>query len=84
VPGDLVNFLIKHKYFLDSEFGPAFIKICTYAPFSIKIYLNSHEWVKQKLRKEGIDFVPLDNGFLSCVNPERMKTICEQLDPWDI
>ena len=37
--------------------------------------------MKQQLRKEGIGFEPLDNGFLSCANPERLKELCEQLGP---
>ena len=77
---------VKYYYFYvrDSEFGPGFIKICTYAPFAVKVYLNGHEWVKQQLGKEGIDFTPLDNGFLACADPERLKTLCNQLGPKEI
>jgi hypothetical protein len=32
-------------YILDREFGPGFIKICTYAPWPAKVWLNGHEWV---------------------------------------
>lgn len=47
----------------DPDFGPAFLKVCSYAPFGIKVYLNGHEWSKRQLTKAGIAFEALDNGF---------------------
>lgn len=77
---------VNHYYFYiqDGDFGAAFIKVCTYAPYPIKVCLNGHEWVKQQLRKEGIAFEELDNGFLSCENPERLQALCDQLGPEQI
>ena len=40
-------------YLLDADFGPAFIKVCTYAPFTLKVYLNGHEWAKRQLQQGG-------------------------------
>jgi len=39
---------VNHYYFYidDEEFGPLFIKVCSYAPWSIKLCLNGHEWAK--------------------------------------
>ena len=72
---------VNHYYFYlnDDEFGPAFIKICSYVPFTIKVYLNGHEWVKRQLEKQGIAFESLDNGFLSCSDPQGLQRICDQL-----
>lgn len=72
---------VNHYYFYisDEEFGPAFIKICSYAPFAIKVYVNGHEWAKRQLAKQGIPFESLDNGFLSCADPESLQKICDQL-----
>ena len=77
---------VNHYYFYiqDADFGPAFIKVCSYAPYGIKVCLNGHEWAKQQLRKQGITFAVLDNGFLSCANPERLQAICDQLGPEQI
>ena len=74
---------VNHYYFYiqDADFGPLFIKVCSYAPYGMKVCLNGHEWAKQQLRKEGLVFEVLDNGFLSCVNPERLQAICDQLGP---
>lgn len=77
---------VNHYYFYlqDGDFGPAFLKVCSYAPFGIKVCLNGHEWAKQQLRKADIPFEALDNGFLSCAEPERLQSICDQLGPEQI
>ena len=67
-------------YILDEEFGLFFIKVCTYFPFDVKVCFNGHEWAKQQLHKEGIGFEALNNGFLSCQDPERLQVICHQLN----
>ena len=72
---------VNHYYFYiqDAEWGPAFIKVCTYAPYPVRVCLNGHEWVKQQLRKKGIAFEPLDNGFRSCENPQGLQATCDEL-----
>ena len=71
---------VNHFYFYlwDSECGPAFWKTNSYAPYPIWVYLNGHEWAKQQLKKAGIKYEALDNGFRSCADPERLQRICER------
>jgi hypothetical protein len=77
---------VNHYYFYlqDPEWGPAFLKFGTYMPYPIKLCLNGHEWVKQQLRRAGIGFDSLDNGFLACADPTRLQAICDQLGPADV
>ena len=35
-------------YVWDEEFGPAFVKIGSYFPYPIKVWLNGHEWAKRQ------------------------------------
>jgi hypothetical protein len=74
---------VNHYYFYlqDKDFGPVFIKVCTYAPYAVKICLNGNEWAKRQLLQRGIAFEPLDNGFLSCEDPDALQEICDQLGP---
>jgi hypothetical protein len=74
---------VNHLYFYvqDRDWGPAFVKIGTYLPYPVKLCLNGHEWVKQQLRREGIGFESLDNGFLSCQDPARLQQVCDRLGP---
>jgi len=77
---------VNHYYFYinDDEFGLAFIKICSYVPFAMKVCLNGHEWVKCQLEKLEIGFESLDNGFLSCSDPEALQQLCDRLSSWHI
>jgi hypothetical protein len=74
--------MVNHFYFycLDEDFGPFFLKYCTYFPYNAKLCLNGHEYVKRQLAKEGIPFEELDNGFLSCADPQRLREIADGLD----
>ena len=39
---------VYYFYLWDPGFGPAFIKVCTYCPWPVKIWVNGHEWAKQQ------------------------------------
>jgi hypothetical protein len=77
---------VNHYYFYidDADFGPLFLKVCSYAPWGIKLCLNGHEWAKRQLEKRGIGYEALDNGFLSCAEPEKLQQICDSLGPEQI
>jgi len=77
---------VKQYYFYvhDRDWGPAFLKIGTYLPYPVKICLNGHEWVKQQLRRQGLRFESLDNGFLACADPAALQATCDALGPGDV
>ena len=66
-------------YAVDRDFGPFFLKFCSYFPFNAKLCLNGHEYAKRQLAQEGIAFEALDNGVLKCADPKRLQTICNGL-----
>ena len=57
-------------YLWDGDFGPAFIKVCAYFPYPVKVWLNGHEWAKRQATHAGIGFTELSNGFATCEDPE--------------
>lgn len=71
-------------YLLDRHWGPCFIKFSSYAPFGVRLCVNGHEWAKRQLQRAGIPFEALDNGFLSCTDPERLQVLCDQLGADDV
>lgn len=75
--------MVNHFYFycVDRDFGPFFLKFCSYFPYNAKLCINGHEYVKRQLAKEGIKHEALDNGVLSCADPERLQEICAGLSP---
>ena len=68
-------------YLWDTDFGPAFIKICAYFPYPIKVWVNGHEWAKRQASAAGIGFTALSNGFASCDDPHGLQEICDRLGP---
>jgi hypothetical protein len=73
---------VNHYYFylLDRDFGPLFIKFCSYFPYAMKICLNGHEWLKRQLTQRGIAHEPLDNGIRSSDEAARVQRIADTLD----
>jgi len=73
--------MVNYYYFycVDEDFGPFFLKFCSYFPYNAKLCLNGHEYVKRQLTKEGIAFEALDNGVLSCADPKRLQQLCDGL-----
>ena len=74
--------MVNHYYFycVDEDFGPFFLKFCSYFPYNAKLCINGNEYAKCQLRKRGIEFEALDNGVLSCADPKALQRICEALD----
>jgi hypothetical protein len=74
--------MVNHFYFycVDEDFGPFFLKFCSYFPYNAKLCINGNEYAKCQLRKRGIAFEALDNGVLSCADPKALQRICDGLD----
>jgi hypothetical protein len=73
-----------YVYVWDEDFGPAFVKIGSYFPYPIKVWLNGHEWAKRQATIAGIGWTGLANGFQGCDDPARLQQICDQLGPVQI
>jgi hypothetical protein len=75
--------MVNHYYFycIDKDFGPFFIKFCSYFPYTARLCINGHEYLKRKLAQQGIHFEALDNGILSCDEPKRLQSLCDGLSP---
>jgi hypothetical protein len=67
-------------YCVDRDFGPFFVKFCSYFPYNGKLCLNGHEYLKRQLARRGIRFTALDNGIADCAEPQRMQELADGLD----
>src|ERR1700674_2352932 len=74
--------MVNHYYFyiVDKDFGPLFIKFCSYFPYAAKLCVNGHEWLKRQLTQREIPFEPLDNGIRASAVPARVQQIANELD----
>jgi hypothetical protein len=75
---------VYYFYLWDASFGAAFIKVCTWCPWPMKIWVNGHEWAKQQARKIGFAFTELSNGFAWAEDPAVLQKICDALQPGTI
>ena len=51
---DYTTAMVNHYYFycVDEDFGPFFIKFCSYFPYTGKLCLNGHEYLKGQLEEK--------------------------------
>jgi hypothetical protein len=75
--------MVNHFYFycVDEDFGPFFIKFCTYFPYNAKLCINGNHWAQHQAAKAGIGFTPLDNAFATVEDPTGLQQICDRLGP---
>ena len=71
---------VYYFYCLDEDFGPFFIKFCSYFPYTAKLCLNGHEYLKRQLAQRGIAFEALDNGLLSCADIAAAQRVSDGLN----
>jgi hypothetical protein len=78
--------MVNHFYFycVDSDFGPFFLKFCSYFPYNAKLCINGNHWAQHQATKAGIGFEALDNGFAAVSDPAALQRICDQLGPEQI
>lgn len=49
-------------YYNDKEFGIMFVKLQSWMPYTIKIYINGKEYLKKQLEKKGIKYRSYNNS----------------------
>jgi len=50
-------------YFIDKELGLCYLRVPTWCPFWLQFYMNGHNLLATKLKKNNIDYVMHDNAF---------------------
>jgi hypothetical protein len=65
--------LCLYYYFLDRELGFLHVRIQTWFPFTVQIYLNGHDWLARKLEQRGIDFHMRENAFVWIEDTKRAQ-----------
>jgi hypothetical protein len=78
--------MVNHFYFycVDGDFGPFFLKFCSYFPYNAKLCLNGHHWAQRQAAKTGLRFTAMDNAFAAVDDPAGLQTICDSLGPLQI
>src|SRR4051794_5955185 len=75
--------LVNHFYVYaaDADFGPFFLKFCSYFPYNAKLCINGHHWAQRQAAKAGIGHIAMDNAFGSVDDPVALQGLCDRLGP---
>src|SRR5579863_806625 len=70
--------MVNYYYFycVDEDFGPFFLKFCSYFPYNAKLNINGHEYLKRQLAKRGVPFEPLSTTVSSPAPTPRWRSAC--------
>ena len=69
-----------YLYFLDREFGFMFVKIQTWFPFGIQVYINGREFMKSVFNKNNISFQCYDNSFTDISDLAKAQDLADNFD----
>lgn len=82
---------VLYYYSIDSEFGLMYVRIQTWFPYTIQVYVNAHDWLARQMQKKRIGFSQRDNCFTQLDSVRRAQTTADrfcrlpwirQLDKW--
>jgi hypothetical protein len=70
-----------HYYFysIDREFGLIHVRLESWLPFSIQVYVNGREYLARRLEKAGISFEKRDNCFIRIDDVKRAQEMLDAL-----
>jgi hypothetical protein len=76
--------LFLYFYYLHASLGLIHVRIQTWFPFTIQVYLNGHEWLARRMRAEQLDYFRSGNAFTWLADPERAQLLADEFSrsPW--
>ena len=69
-----------YLYYLDKVYGFMFVKIQTWFPFNIQVYINGRELMKSVLSNNGISYQCYDNSFTDISDVAKAQELANQFD----
>ena len=71
--------LCLYYYFMDKEFGLMHVRIPTWFPLDIQVYVNGHEWLSRQMDKRNISYKQSGNAFFQIDNWKKAQSLSNQL-----
>jgi hypothetical protein len=66
-------------YYLDAEFGLMHVRLQSWFPFGIQVWVNGREWLARQLDREGIGYHRYENTFLQIDDLASAQRLAERL-----
>ncbi len=67
-------------YFIDSYLGYGYVRVPTWCPFKLQVYINGHNILANELKKAGIEYSMIDNAFDYIEDFSQAQEICDNID----
>jgi hypothetical protein len=64
---------VLYYYFLDPQLGLIHVRLQTWAPFTLQVYVNGHDWLAQQMVRLGMGFVLKHNAFTQLDDPTKTQ-----------
>lgn len=75
------RFLHYYFYLVDPVLGPMSLRVGTFLPFTLAVFLNGHSFLAQELTRLGVSFRKDDNAFLAVDDLAALEAAAERLTP---
>ena len=69
-----------YLYYLDKVYGFMFVKIQTWFPFNIQVYINGREMMKSVFDKNNISYQCYDNSFTDISDAAKAQALADKFD----
>lgn len=75
---------VLYYYSIDREFGLMYVRLQTWFPYTIQVYVNGHDWLAQRMAGKRIGFCQRDNAFVQLDSAQQAQKIADQFCrlPW--
>ncbi len=70
---------VLYYYFHDPEFGRMHVRIQTWFPFTVQVYVNGHEWLARQMIRRRLGFVQQDNAFTQLDDPAKAQQLADRI-----
>jgi hypothetical protein len=82
---------VLYHYRLDPEFGLIYLRLQTWFPYTMQVYVNGHDWLARQMARRKLGFTQRDNAFTQLDHPRQAQQIADgfvglgwrrRLDEW--
>jgi hypothetical protein len=74
-PGKCLHF---YFYFIDPEFGFMHVRLQSWLPYDVQVYVNGREWLARQLDAAAVGYLRADNALLRIDDVEQAWALCDR------
>lgn len=70
--------LCLYFYLIDKTLGLIHVRLQTWLPYTVQVYVNGHEWLARKLDTHGLKYTRRENAFTSLQDAKRTQRFADK------